>query len=145
MLSPKRLGRFGNFSKNWIKEFQLSIISTTTRTRETNYSAFERSGIGLSFCSGEPLSPRALSFRSLVFFRYRNNFVRPAARGLEVTTEYYWDLLRKNLLCKCMGLVFAMGHNFLRKLDFAKNWNLEKKILCKKTHFPQFWRHIHFS
>ena len=34
-----------------------------------NYSAFERSGIELSFWSGEPLSPRAPFFRILVFFR----------------------------------------------------------------------------
>ena len=73
-------------------------MSTTTRTREMNYSAFERSGIGL----------------------------RPAARGLVVTTDYFWELLRRSWLCKYMGLVFAMGQTFLRKLGFAKNGNLGK-------------------
>ena len=47
-------------------------------------------------------------------FRY-SRFVRHAARGLVVTTEYYWVLLRKNLLCKCMSLIFAMGQDFFEK------------------------------
>ena len=65
---------------------------------------------------------------------------RPAAQGLVVPTEYYWDLLRKNLLYKCMGLVFAMGQELMRKLDFAKNENLEKiTIFCvKKLNFLSF-------
>ena len=79
-VNPKRPGRFCNFSKNWIKNFKLSI-SPQLRVPEK----------------------------------------RTIARGLVVTTEYHWDLLRKNLLCKCMRLVFAMGQDFLRKLDFAKN------------------------
>ena len=37
------------------------------RTRETNYSAFERSGIGLSFWSGEPYR-RAPPPSELFFF-----------------------------------------------------------------------------
>ena len=110
-----------------------------------NYSAFESSGIGLSFWQGEPLSPRARSFRFLVFFRYRSfaaipHFVRPATRRLVVTTEYYWDLLHRSWLCKCMELVFVMGQIFLRKLDFAGNGNLGEKgpILCKKVIFLNF-------
>ena len=74
--------------------------------------------------------------------------MRPAARGLVVTTEYYWDLLRKNLLCKCMGLIFAMGQNFFEKTGFlflsfgdiftfpngcAIQNNLGTKELLKKT------------
>ena len=54
-------------------------------------------------------------------------FVRPAARGLVVTTEYYWDLLRKNMLCKCMGLVFAMGENCFEKIGFYQKRNFIKK------------------
>ena len=126
LINPKRPGRFCNFSKNWIKIIQIISISTTTRTRETNYSAFEMSGIGLSFWSGEPLSPRAPSFRTLVSFSGT-----AAARGLVVTTKYYWDLLRKNLMCKSMGLAFAMGQDFLRKVDFAKNRNLEKNPIFR--------------
>ena len=63
---------------------------------------------------------------------------------LVATTLYYWDLLRKNLLCKCMELVFAIGQDLFRKLDFVKNGNLEKTILCKKTNFLQLWRHQFF-
>ena len=108
-----------------------------------NYSAFERSGIGLSFWSGEPLSPRAPLLQNFsFFFRYRRfaavpHFVRPAALGLVVTTEYYWDLLHRNWLCNCMGLVFVMGQIFLRKLDFAENGNLGKKdqFCAKKVIF----------
>ena len=39
-----------------------------------------------------------------------------------------------------MGLVFAMGQEFLRKLDFAKNSALNEinNFLCKKDHFSQF-------
>ena len=39
-----------------------------------------------------------------------------------------------------MGLIFATGQDFLRKLDFAKNGNLEKNnhILCKKLIFLSF-------
>ena len=57
-------GRFLKFSKNLPKKISIINISTTTRTRGTNYSAFERSDIGLSFWSGEPPSP----FRILVSF-----------------------------------------------------------------------------
>ena len=48
---------------------------------------------------------------------------------------------------KCMGLVFARGQNFLRKLDFAENGNLgnNNHLLSKTSHFSQIWRHIHFS
>ena len=97
------------------------------RTRETNYSAFERSGIGLSFWSGEPLS---CSFN--FFIRYRRfaavpHFVRPAARGLVVTTEYYWDLLRRNLLGKCMRLVFAKIQDFFEKTGFRQKLKFRKK------------------
>ena len=73
-----------------------------------NYSALENSGIGLSFWSDEPLSPRSSSFRILVFFRYRRY------AGACGKTEYYCDLLRENL-CKCMGLVFAMDQDFFEK------------------------------
>ena len=78
----------------------------------------------------DQMSPcrRAPSSRILVSFSGT-----AAARGLVVTTEYNWDLLRNNLLCKCMGLVFAMGQDFLRKLDFIKKINLEKKtFFCAK-------------
>ena len=69
------------------------------------------------------------------------HFVRPAARGLVVTTEYYWDLLRKNMLCKCMGLVFAMGENCFEKTGFYQKRKFRKKsehFLCKKLFFPSF-------
>ena len=100
-----------------------------------------------------PVATRPLLQNFSFFFRYRHlaavpHFVRPAAQGLVVTTEYYWDLLRKNLLCKCMGLVFAMGQDFLRKLGLAKNWNLEKKIIFfvqKKLIFLSFGDIFTFS
>ena len=74
-----------------------------------------------------PLKGLVLGFR----FGQVNNSCR-RARGLVVTTEYYWHLLRKNL-----GSVFAMGQELLRKLDYAKNGNLEKSVdfLCKKISF----------
>ena len=123
-VNPNRPGRFLKFSKNLAKKFQ-SSISPTTRTRGMNYSAFERSDIGLSFWSGEPLSPRAPSFRILVFFRYRRfaavlHFVQPATRGLVVTTEYYRGLLHQDLLWKGMWLVFSIDQRLLRKQDFVK-------------------------
>ena len=131
--------------KKSAKKISIINISTTTRTR-TNYSAFERSDIGLSFCSDEPLSPRAPSFRILVsFFRYRRfaavpHCVRPAARGLVVTTEYYWDLLHRSWLCKCMELVFVMGQIFFEKTGFRRKRKFRKKgpILCKKVIFLSF-------
>ena len=60
----------------------------------TNYGAFERSGTGLSFWLGEPLSPRAPSFRILVFFSGTATSRQFRTSGLVVTTEYYLDLLR---------------------------------------------------
>ena len=45
-------------------------------------------------------------------FHFDPHFARPTEQERVVTTQYYWDLLRKNLLCKCMGLVFAMGQDF---------------------------------
>ena len=117
----------------WLKNIKKINISTTTRTRETNYSAFERSGIGLSFCSGESLSPRAPFSRILVSFSGT-----AAARGLVVTTGYYWGLLHKDLSWKeGKGLLFSIGQRLLRKQDFAKNWILEKynHFLCKRKHF----------
>ena len=73
------------------------------------------------------MSPRASCFIILVTFS-------GTAASLVVATEYYWDLLRKNLFCKCMGLVFAMGQDFSRKLDLAKNKNLEKNDhFCAKN------------
>ena len=67
-VNPNRPGRFLKFSKNFAKKISIINISTTTRTRGTSYSAFERPDIGLSFWSGELLSPRAPSFRILVSF-----------------------------------------------------------------------------
>ena len=106
-----------------------------------NYSAFKRSGIGLSFWSGEPLSPRAPLLQNFsVFFRYRRfadvpHFVQTAARGLAVTTEYYWDLLHRKLLCKCMGLVFVMGQIF-EKAGFRRKRKFRKKDqFCAKKSF----------
>ena len=54
--------------------------------------------------------------------------------------EYYWDLLHRSWLCKCMELFFVMGQIFLRKLDFAENGNLGKKgpILCQEVIFLSF-------
>ena len=46
---------FGNLRKMLLK---LSIINISTATREKIYSAFGRSDTGLSFCLGQPLSPR---------------------------------------------------------------------------------------
>ena len=54
------MGVFPKFQKNLFNNFK---SLTTTPTREMNYSAFERSGIGLSFWSREPLSPRTPLFR----------------------------------------------------------------------------------
>ena len=140
-VNPKRPRRFCNFPKKWIKKFE-SSISTTTLTRETIYSAFERSGIELSFWSGEPLSPRAPS-RTLVSFSVV--FVRPAARGLVVTPDYYWDLLRKNLMCKCVGLVFGMGQDFFEKTGFRQKVKFGKKnIFRAKQLIFLFWRLFHF-
>ena len=125
-LTPIDLGVFLKFSKKFAKKLSIINISTTTRTSGTSYSAFERSDIGLSFWSGEPLSPRAPSFRILVcFFWYRRfaavpHFVRPAALGLVVTTEYYRGLLHQDLLWKDMWLVFSIDQRLLRKQDFVK-------------------------
>ena len=138
LINPNWPGRFCKFSKNLIKNFK-KLISPTTRTRETNYSAFERSGIGLSFCSGEPLSPRAPFSRILASFS-------GTVRGLVITTEYYEGLLDQELLWKGMWLVFSIDQRLLRKLDFAKNWILEKytHFLCKRKPFSQIWRHSLF-
>ena len=48
-----------------------------------------------------------------------------------------------------MGLVFAMGQDFFRKLDFVKNGNLEKITFCifcaKKLIFLSFGDMLTFS
>ena len=143
---------FCKFSKNSMKNFKSSISSQLRVPEKMNYSAFESSGIGLSFWPGEPLSPRARSFRILVFFRYRSfaaipHFVRPATRRLVVTTEYYWDLLHRSWLCKCMELVFVMGQIFFEKTGFRRKRKFRRKRtnFVQKSHFSQFWGHIHFS
>ena len=82
-------------------------ISTTTHTREMNYSAFERPGTGLLFGKVSP-------------------------RGLVVTTSYHLLLLHKVLLQKDLGLPFFMGQGLLRKLDFARKRILEKYNLLKE-------------
>ena len=120
--NPNRLGRFCKFSKKSENEFYIINISTTTRTRETNCSALERSGIGLPFWSGEPLSPRPI----LQIFLFpisplRGYSTLGAARGFVVTTGYYWGFLHKDLLWKGMWLVFSINQRLLRKLDFDKN------------------------
>ena len=61
-----------------------------------NYSAFERSGIGLSFWSGEPLSPRAPFLKILVYFSGNNRIVLGfVAQGLVVEVYgvafFYWS------------------------------------------------------
>ena len=78
-----------------------------------NYSAFERSGTGLSFWSCE--------WYRAPFFRILVSFPRTAASGLVVTTRYYWGLLHKDLLWKDMWLVFPIDQRLLIKLDFVKN------------------------
>ena len=95
--NPNWPGRFCKLPKNW-KFFLKNCISTTTPTRETNYSAFERSGIGLSFYSGESLSPRPPSPEFWFLFPVPPPRGSSALRvGLVVTTGYYWGLLHKDL------------------------------------------------
>ena len=130
-VNPNWPGRFFTVFKKTDKNISIINISTTTHTKGTNYSAFERFGIGLSFWPAEPLSPRAPSFRILVFFRYRRfaavpHFVKPAARGLVLTTEYYRGLLHQDLLWKGMWLIFSIDQRLLRKLDIVKNGILRK-------------------
>ena len=114
LVNTKRPGRFCIFSKNWIKKFKLSISPQLRVPEKRTIARLKVLILGFHFGHVSPC--RFLFLEILVSFS--------AARGLVVTTEYYWDLLRKNLLCKCMRLVFAMGQDFLRKLDFAKNGNL---------------------
>ena len=68
-----------------------------------NYNAFERSGIGLSFWLGEPLSPRAPFLRILVSFSGI-----AVARRLILTTEAYWGLkgMGEQLLVFCGSITF---------------------------------------
>ena len=117
------VGVLANFQKIWTKISNINI-STTTRTKEMNYSAFERSGIELSFWLREPLSPRAPFFRIKFLFP-----VGVAARGLVVTTGYYWGLLHQDLLWKGTWLVFLLIK------DFWENW------ISPKT---EFWKFISF-
>ena len=96
-------------------------ISTTTHTREMNYSAFERPGTGLLFGKVSP-------------------------RGLVVTTSYHLLLLHKVLLQKDLGLPFFMGQGLLRKLDFAKKGILEKyNLLQEKPIFRSFAEKFTFA
>ena len=74
-----------------------------------SYSAFERSGTGLPFWLGDPLSTRAPFFRILVFSG-------TAATGACMKTAYYVLLLHKILLWHGMGLPFFMGHELPAKL-----------------------------
>ena len=146
-INPNWPGVFANFLQKFCKIF--SLISPQLRVPEKRTIA-RLKGLVLGFHFNQ-LSPsrRAPSPSEFVFFL--------VPRGLVVTTEYYWDLLREKLLCKCMGLVFAMDQDSLRKVDFAnllvrrgicivmKNGNFDKNNFWCTTHFSQFWRHIHFS
>ena len=113
------------------QKFYIIIISTTTRTKETNYSAFERSGIGLLVWSGEPLSPRVPSLRIWIF-RYRcfegacsNNSIIFVSIAQGLIEEGYW---------------VAFGETgFCQKGNFGKYNQLERK-----PHSSQHWREIHF-
>ena len=84
------------------------------RTRETNYSAFERSGIGFSFWSGEPLSPRAPSFKILVFFWYRR------CAGA-CSNNILLGFVAPGRVVKGHVVGFPIDQRLLRKLDFVKN------------------------
>ena len=110
-VNPNWPGRFCKFSKIRIKNFK--SLSPQLRVPEKRTIA-RLKGLELGFhfglvspCRRAPLPSEFVSFSGTA-----------AARGLVVTTEYYWDLLRKNMLFNCMGLVFAMGENCFEKTGF---------------------------
>ena len=143
---------FCKFSKKTAKKFQSSISPQLRVPEDRTIARLKGLILGFHFGQVSPVAARAFLQNFSLFFRYRRFaavpcLVRPAARGLVATTEYYWDLLHRSWLWKCMELVFVMGQTFLRKLDFTENGNLGKKRInfVQKSHFSQFWGHIHFS
>ena len=132
---------FCKFSKKSAKKFQSSISPQLRVPKDRTIARLKGLILGFHFGQVSPVAARAFLQNFSLFFRYRRfaavpYFVRPAARGLVVTTENFWDLLHRSWLCKCMELFFVMGQIFLRKLDFAENGNLGKKDqFCAKKSF----------
>ena len=122
--NPNRHGRFLKFSKNLKKKFK-KIISPQLRVPKKRTIA-RLKGLVLGFHFAQVSSCRRARLQNFsFFFRYRRFaavplFVRPAARGLVVTTEYYRGLLHQDLLWKGMCLVFSIDQRLLRKQDFVK-------------------------
>ena len=132
-----------NFKK--LDKFQIFNISATTRTRQINYSTFERSSIVLSFWSGEPLSPRAPFFKILVSFsRYRRFTSVPHFVGVCSNNSILLGFVALGLVVEGHGVAFFYWSKTFEKTGFRRNWNLEKKnhFLWKKI--SQFWRFIHY-
>ena len=98
------LGRFLRIFEKSDKKFSIINISTTTHTREMNYSAFERPGTGISFWSG-PVAARPIFQNFSFFFRYR---------GLVVRTAHHLVLLHKVLSWKGYLAAFLHGPRTLK-------------------------------
>ena len=89
IFNPKRPGRFCNFSKNWIKKFKLSISPQLRVPEKRTIARLKGLVLGFHFGQVNVAPVAARSFIILVCFSGI-----AAARGLVVTTEFYWDLLR---------------------------------------------------
>ena len=93
-LNPNGPGHFCKNSKVRIENFK-KLISSQLRVPQKRTIA-RLKGLVLGFHFGQ-VSPCRRAHR---------------CAGACSNTEYNWELLRKNLFCKCRGLVFAMCQDF---------------------------------
>ena len=87
-------------------------ISTVCHTGQMNQNAFERSGIGLSLWSDEPLSPRVPFFKVFVFFlRYSSD---ADARNNSI----FFYFVEQGLAVKGFRVAYFYGFRTFEKIGF---------------------------